>query len=367
MRIAAKILVVGVVAGAVAAAGALALDRGEKQDAGDDRAAELAAKLTTAQLIGQRIVTGYVGRTPPRTVLRAVRSGRIGGVILFTNNMPTPVVARRAIVRLQRWAKAGGMPPIFVMIDQEGGIVHRLPQLPPKRSPASIGRSADPGGTARVQGVATGRALARHGFNVNLAPVVDVPRVRRSFLGNRAYSRSAATVAGAGCAFAAGNEDGGVAATFKHFPGLGRAGADTDFSDVTINASAAAVRADWSAYTQCPETPDFVMIASVRYPKLGLRRPATIERRTYELLAGTGFRGLTITDALETPQFGPRKNTARQAIQAGADVLLWGQAWPVAMRARARLIADVRAGRLDRTQLQPAAVRVIAEKLRLTD
>jgi beta-N-acetylhexosaminidase len=288
-------------------------------------------------------------------------------VIFFSNNMPSAGAAKRAIGRLQRWAAAGGRPHLLVMIDQEGGIVQRLPQLPPTRSPASIGRSSNPAATGKSQGVATGRALRKYGFNVNLAPVVDVPKVRNSFLGNRAYSSSAQIVADAGCGFAGGNETGGVAATFKHFPGLGRAGADTDFNDVSINASRAAVVADLKAYRQCPQTPSLVMIASARYPKLGIHRPASLVKSTYAMLAETGFRGLTITDALETPQFGPGANTARSALKAGVDVLLWGQAWGRAMKARSRLLADVKAGRVTRAELTAGTERIVELKERFSD
>ena len=147
------------------------------------------------------------------------RAGRIGGVILFTNNMPTPAVARRAINKLQAWAKAGGMPPLFVMIDQEGGIVQRLPTLPPTRTPASMGRSSDPARTGKSQGLATGRALKKYGFNVNLAPVVDVPKVKNSFLGNRAYSSSAQIVADATCAFAEREREGRRGRDLQALPG----------------------------------------------------------------------------------------------------------------------------------------------------
>jgi beta-N-acetylhexosaminidase len=321
-----------------------------------------AAKLTTAQLIGQRITTGYVGRTPPKSVLSAVRAGRVGGIILFTNNIPSPSAARRSIAKLQKAAKAGSMPPLFVMIDQEGGIVQRMPTIPPNRTPAQIGRSADPAKVGKSEGLATGRALKRYGYNVNLAPVVDIPRVSNSFLGNRAYSRNAQIVANSTCAFAAGNEQGGVAATFKHFPGLGRAGADTDFSDVVINASPAAVQDDLLPYKQCPATPTFTMVSSARYPKLGLDSPASLEPEAYKLLAATGFKGYTITDALETPQFSGKPNAARSAIKAGVDVVLYGQAWGRANKARKRLIADTAAGRLTRPELEADANRLLELK-----
>lgn len=358
-----KLLLVSTVVVAIAAGVALASDGGNGDPAPKPSAAsEVVAAMTATDLVGQRIVTGYVGTAPPRYVLRAVRAGRVGGVILFTNNMPTPASAKRAIDKLQRWAAAGGRPRLLVMIDQEGGIVQRLAQLPPTRTPASMGRTSDPARTATAQGLATGRALTRLGFNVNLAPVVDVPRVSNSFLGNRAYSRRAKVAAAAGCGFADGNERGGVAATFKHFPGLGRAGADTDFSDVTIDAGRAQVDVENAAYRSCPETPTLVMMASARYPRLGIDRPASLERKTYAMLAETGFKGLTITDALETPQYGPSANTARSALAAGVDLLLWGQAWGRAVDARARLLGDVRAGRVTRAELIAGTERIVALK-----
>jgi beta-N-acetylhexosaminidase len=326
-----------------------------------------ASKASTTELIGQHITTGYVGVKPPKTVLRAARDGKIGGVILFTNNMPSTGAAKSAIAKLQRWAAAGKQPPLFVMIDQEGGIVQRLPQIPPHRTPAQIGHAKDAGALAKREGTDTGRALHKLGFNVNLAPVVDVTKVNNSFLGNRSYGRSAAKVADAGCGFAAGNENGGVAATFKHFPGLGRAGADTDFADVTINASRSSIEADLKPYTQCPDTPSLVMIASARYPKLDIDVPASLSKKSYAMLAETGFKGLTITDALETPQFGSDKHVARAALKAGVDILLYGQAWAGAMRARSGLVSEFRDGTITRAQLEKTYNRIAELKTQLAD
>jgi beta-N-acetylhexosaminidase len=366
MRGGVKVLLLAAVLLAVAVG--IAVATSGRSDSPGTRTAEVskAHSMTRSELIGQRIVSGYVGTRPPKSVLRAARAGRIGGVILFANNMPTLGSAKRAIARLQRWAKAGGQPPLLVMIDQEGGIVQRLPQIPPTRSPQSIGRSARPASVARAQGRATGRALNRLGFNVNLAPVVDVPRVADSFLGNRAYSSNNKVVAAAGCEFSAGNERYRVATAFKHFPGLGRAGADTDFFDVRINASRAQIERDLTAYRKCPKTPSFTMIASARYPKLGIRRPASLEKKSYALLGETGFSGLTITDALETPQFAAYPNAARQALVAGVDVLLWAQAWKTAMRARSKLLADLSAGRIGRAELETGTDRILALKSRLS-
>ena len=76
----------------------------------------------------------------------------------------------------------------------------------------------------------TGDALRALGINVDLAPVADVAGPTASFLGTRTFSDSPDTVAQAACGFASGLAQGGVGATLKHFPGLGRAPGNTDLS-----------------------------------------------------------------------------------------------------------------------------------------
>src|SRR5438552_251341 len=82
-----------------------------------------------------------------------------------------------------------------------------------------------PGSAAAAQraGFYTGRYLRGVGVDVDLAPVLDAPDSPQSFLGSRAFSEDPAVVASVGTAFAKGLQDARVAATAKHFPGLGTA------------------------------------------------------------------------------------------------------------------------------------------------
>lgn len=353
----------GAIAAAVAA-GAL-LTAGDKPNA-HDPARVAADAMTVEQLVGQRIVTGYTGAKPPRALLRSVRRGRVGGVILFQDNIRSQRAVRRAIARLQREASAGEQPPLFVMVDQEGGIVKRLPSLPPRRSPAQIGAAADVEATARAEGRATGRALAKLGFNVNLAPVADVPDRAGSFLGTRAFSRDPATVAVAACAFAAGLSDGEMAATFKHFPGLGRARANTDDRPVRVNATPAQIDADLEPYRRCGATLPLAMVASATYPKLGIRTPAVLSKAAYDLLVATGFSGLTISDALDTPAISGQKDHPYRAVRAGLDLLLYAQTKGAAGRAYRQLRAKAGSGSLSEDDLRASAAKILTLKNSLT-
>src|SRR5262245_10448697 len=170
---------------AVAVATALARAFAAGPSAGEARTLQ---EPPVAKLVGQSILTGVDGRTPSASLLARVRAGEVGGVILFAGNIGTNAQLARLIAELQGAAEAGGNPALLVAIDQEGGSVKRLPQGPPDRSAAAMGRDGT-AADARAQGRATGDYLRGRGIDVDLAPVLDTPATGASFLGSRAFSR----------------------------------------------------------------------------------------------------------------------------------------------------------------------------------
>ena len=148
-------------------------------------------------------------------------------MILFADNVDQPRAGIRAAIKQpRRAARRGGRPKVLVMIDQEGGLVKRLPG--PPSAPASRMRAPE------AEGRATGRMLRSLGIDVDLAPVADVAH-RGTFLGSRAFGTTPAAVARRACAFAKGLLAAGVAAALKHFPGLGYARVNTDDAPATVD------------------------------------------------------------------------------------------------------------------------------------
>ena len=138
-------------------------------------------QLTDTQLAGQRVIYSYPGLTPPRSLLRAIRRGDAAGVIFFAGNISSPAQLATVAGELQRADASRRNPvraPLLLMIDQEGGIVRRLPG-PPDLSEKQIGQAADPAAQARLAGAGAAATLLSAGLNVNLAPVLDVYRVGR--------------------------------------------------------------------------------------------------------------------------------------------------------------------------------------------
>ncbi len=127
----------------------------------------------------------------------------------------------------------------------------------------------------------------------------------------------------------AGWRAGGVAATAKHFPGLGGATVNTDDGPATVTRSRAELEAD--------DLPPFaaaidagvplVMIGHARYPALDRDRIASQSAPVIgELLRrDLGFRGVVVTDSMEAAASlatGSVTAVSERAVRAGADLLL---------------------------------------------
>ncbi len=319
------------------------------------KSATTGASATLDRMLGQMIVARFSGPQPPPSFLARIRAGQIGGVILFADNLGGGSQTTRALTAtLQRAASAGGNPPLLIMTDQEGGSVRRLSWAPPTLAASAMSSSA----VAHTQGEAAGRALHAAGINIDLAPVADVLHAPRSFLGTRAFGSSPAVVGARACAFARGLTAAGVGFTLKHFPGLGRASADTDTQSVVVEAPAAALRSDYRAYRECGAQPDaIVMVSSAAYPSLTASSlPAVLSPETYkqELPEAIGGAPITISDDLQTPGIVDRLHPARQAIEAGLDLLMYAQTEAGSSSAYSQLLALARARGIGHTRIHEA-------------
>jgi beta-N-acetylhexosaminidase len=320
---------------------------------------------TAAQLAGQRVVVGFSGTTPPPALVRRIRRGETGAVIIMGPN----VAGRAGLARLTRRLQAIPRPaavdvPLLIMVDQEGGQVRRIPG-PPTRSAAEMG-AGDPR-SSRAAGVASGRLLARLGVGADLAPVADVAgpgSVLARF--GRTFGTSPAVVSRHAVAFAGGLRAAGVIATAKHFPGLGRARVNTDDAPVTIHRSAAVLRrVDARPFAALiGHGVPMVMTSSAIYPAFDPGTPALLSRAvvTGELRGRLGFGGTVITDALDTPALaavGGDGAVAVRAAGAGNDLLVYID-FTRGVRAAEALRTAFGAGRLRPGDARASVERILA-------
>jgi beta-N-acetylhexosaminidase len=317
--------------------------------------------LTLEQQVGQVILLSFQGTTVPAYVGEALGERRAAGVILFGGN----IVAPRQLRRLTRELRDRGGKPI-VAADQEGGKVRRVSWAGPSAAqPGQVAR-----GTVRADAEAAARVLRAAGVTVTFAPVADVPSVRGAALASRSFARDPVTASRALRASVRGWRAGGVAATAKHFPGLGAAPANTDDAIVTIRRSRAALDlVDLPPFAAAVAAGvPLVMVGHARYPALDRSRIASQSRPIVQrLLRGElGFRGVVVTDSLEAGASlatGSITKVSERALRAGADLLLLtgrGSYRPV----YEHLLAAARRSPELRARVREAAARVLALKER---
>ncbi len=338
--------------------------------AGEGSAAEkapptLAERLTPSELAGERIVVSIDGTGLTAALRHAIHAGKVAGVVLFEADFPSRAAGRELIDAVQsipRPKLLRGLP-LLVMTDQEGGEVKRLDGAP-EASAATMG--AEGPAYARRQGRETAANLKSVGVNVDLAPVLDVGRPGGVIADTeRSFGETAAAVAGTAVPFAHGLEEGGVAATAKHFPGLGTASENTDFEAQRLGLSKARLRtideAPYKAFVAAAGK--LVMLSTAIYPAFG-DRPAAFDKRiaTGELRGRLNFRGVTITDSLggaAVAEFGGQREAAVDGAAAGDDLLLFDDL-PSALAGHEALVKQLHAGALKRPPFLAAVTRVMA-------
>jgi beta-N-acetylhexosaminidase len=248
---------------------------------------------------GELLALGFEGAALPDDLVDLAAASGLGGVVLFTRNCPT----LDAVLTLTSAARALG-PDVLVLVDHEGGRVHRLPppftRFPPA---ATIGATGDPELAAEVAR-AMARELRAAGFDSGLAPVLDCLTDPRSVvIGDRAYAEDPELVAACGVAFVRAAMAEGLVPVAKHFPGHGRTPLDSHLVLPEVAAPLDELdRVELGPFRRalaagCPA----VLVAHVRYPALDADWPASLSARITGGVLRTrlGFTGLVLSDDLE--------------------------------------------------------------------
>ena len=331
------------------------------------------ASLSPQQLAGQRVIYSYSGLTPPASLISLIKHGEAAGVIFFGQNISSKAQIAGVIKQLDQANASSRNPvqaPLLLMTDQEGGEVRRLPGRP-YLSEKQIGANSQAETLATQAGQGAAANLRSVGMNVNLAPVLDVYRKAGDFDDQfgRSYSMDPNVAADLGSRMIKAQQAGGVAATAKHFPGLGAASAsqNTDTGPVTLNLSVNTLRTvdevPFAAAIQAGVK--LVMVSWATYPAFGAR-PAGLSSNVVkgELRNRLHFTGVTITDALEAGAlraYGSTQHRTLRAALAGMDLILCSaQTVTQGEEASAELAADYTNGTLNSTDFLASVNRVIA-------
>jgi beta-N-acetylhexosaminidase len=329
--------------------------------------------LSLEHAVGQKLLLAFEGKERPSDgILQAMQQGMPAGVTLFRAfNVDNPVQVRELTGSLQAAASVAGLPRLLIAVDQEGGQLMAVGGATPFPGNMALGATGSPE-LAHRTGLAMGRELAAMGINVNYAPVCDVNvNPRNPGVGTRSFGDVPARVAEMSAAMVAGLQAAGVAATAKHFPGLGDAATDPHYDTPLLVHDRERLRR--------VELPPFeaaihagarlVMTAHVALPALndGLDIPATLSDSILKQLLRKelGFEGPIVSDAMDMKAIRQGPGLAIDAIaavKAGVDLLLLiGDIKEQQMIFEA-LMQAVRRGLLSREQIFASAQKILELK-----
>lgn len=315
-----------------------------KRQAAKRAARSAYAKLTAAQRVGQLFMLGLSVNGPSQTMRNHLKESAAGNWFMYGNFTDGVAATRRIVDRVNPSATQGAIKP-FVAVDQEGGTVQHLQGPGFDRMPSAVEQGKWSTATLRSKAATWARQLRRAGITVNLAPVADtVPRdvgTSNAPIGAlyRQYGSTTKVVGPHVVAFLRGMHDARLASSLKHFPGLGRATGNTDYTADVVDPTTANDPYLKPFAAGIAAGSEFVMMSSARYPNIDNRRLAVFSPDIMRTLLRQqlGFRGVVISDDLSgaalrhvTPA-----DRAVRYLAAGGTVLLDTRAGNVHVMAKA--------------------------------
>jgi beta-N-acetylhexosaminidase len=275
--------------------------------------------------VGSLLVVGVESTSLSALELAWLHTLQPSGIILFRRN----IEATAQLHAMWRQASTALTEPFFRCVDLEGGTVDRLRDLVGSTpSAAEVAATGQPA-IFRANGALVGRLLRALGFNLDLAPVLDLALpVSREVMGTRVVSADPAKVISSAREFIAGLQQHGIIACGKHFPGLGGGNLDSHQSTPSIPRTWEQMwEQDMEPYRALRAALPLVMVNHAAYPKIEKpSRPASLSRFWIKevLREKLRYRGLVISDDMEMGgvlNHASAESAAIDAIAAGTDLL----------------------------------------------
>ncbi len=274
--------------------------------------------------VGQVIASGEATK-------KAIETYPVGGVIYFASNFIDREQTKTMVENIKSYSKI----PLFIGVDEEGGIVSRLGSNPAMGVThhvpmAQIGKTGDKTKAYEV-GKTLGEDLSSLGFNVDFAPVADVLiNPNNSEIGSRSFGSDAALVADMVGEVVSGLEETGVSSCLKHFPGHG----STSVNSHNGKSESTRTKEDLKSEEFLPfikgieKGADFVMVSHMTLVNATEKKlPSSISKEviTGMLIEELGFSGIIITDSFSmgaiTKEY-DENEAVLLAIGAGTDMIL---------------------------------------------
>ncbi len=298
----------------------------------DSTAEEILSQMSLDEKIGQLFIVGFPQNSLDQKLKKHIRKNKIGSFILFKRNITNLVSLKNLNSELVQYSVETQKVPPLLAIDQEGGNVARIETTPKMPYFFQLGNIEDSNLIYQF-GKYTAELLSSLGFNLNLAPVLDLAdSTESSFISLRSFGNNPAKVSTLGFSYSKGLLDNGVIPTAKHFPGLGNSKNDPHTSFTSRSSSLKELETfDLKPFKEFSKlgSNSAVMLSHMVYNNLDhSQKPASFSQFIIKdlLRRRLGFSGVVITDDLQMKasslaSFGPSQG-ALDALLAGADIVM---------------------------------------------
>ena len=332
----------------------------------------ITGKMTLEEKIGQMMFVGIHGTALTENTKNTLAAMHAGGIILFDRNMENREQVKTLNTSLHSLVLNTYSLPLFLSVDQEGGLVTRMKQYAytaPAATQIGKGKPED----AYTEANKTGKDIRELGFNLDFAPVLDIG----SRMHGRTYGTEPQQVTAFGEQACRGLRDSGVLFTIKHFPGMGRSETDPHTEKSVVDVSQQTIlQEDLQPFRhiidQYPHHQFMVMAGHIRYPAFDTR-PASLSPVILKQMLRNqlGYQGIVITDDLDmaavSEGYGPDE-IGIVAVQAGTDILLSCHDPQVQQRIYRSTLQAVKDGKLSQADIDASVRRIVYCKLKtLTD
>lgn len=255
----------------------------------------------------------------------------IGGVIFFQKNIENRSQVSDLITNIQASSKT----PLFISVDEEGGIVSRIGNTPAMNTTKfedmlEIGNSKNYERAYEV-GNTIGKEIHELGFNLDFAPVADVlTNPNNTEIGTRSFGSDPKVVSDMVSQYIQGLQDSKVSATLKHFPGHGDTLEDSHKgSSYTLKTLDDIRKVELLPFKVGIEKGvDFVLVSHLSAPNItGSNVPSSLSSKIVKdlLRDELNYKNIIITDALNmgavSLNYYPGE-AAIESLKAGVDILL---------------------------------------------
>lgn len=330
---------------------------------------QLIDDMTLEEKVGQLMMVGFNGYQKSSEIKDLIEQKNIGGVIYFDRNMSSPAQVAELSNSLQQSANAGKYRlPLMLAVDQEGGSILRMrEQISPIPSQQKLGERASVSEVYKVAKL-NGEEIASMGININFAPVLDLSSTDSRSFGKdpeKAYAYGTRAIQGLNAA--------SVTGALKHFPGNGRSNIDPHVETSSVQANQLDLEnLDIYPFQRIISEVDnqkfFVMVTHIKYPAYDKEKPASLSKAIIQdlLRKKLGYKGIVVTDDLEmgaVNKYYSYKDMGKEAILAGADLLLVCHEYQHQLEVYNGLVEAVKKGEIPVERINDAAKRILDYKM----